>query len=220
MGNIDFITSLHKKGKRNYLKRVIECDKAQCAYVAKKFDKEYWDGDRKYGYGGYSYDGRWKPVAETIVKHYKLKDGQRVLDVGCGKGFLLYEMQQIVPDLQIKGIDVSKYALEHAKEEIKPSLDLGSACELPYPDKHFDLVISLTTLHNLYIYDLEKAFSEITRVSKRNAYIVVESYRNEEEKTNLLYWQLTCECLFTPAEWECVFKKFGYKGDYSFIYFE
>ena len=220
MANIDFITALHKKGKRDYLKRVLECDKAQCATVAKQFGEEYWDGDRKYGYGGYSYDGRWKPVAKSIIEHYKLEKGQSVLDVGCGKGFLLYEMQRLVPGLQIKGIDISKYALQYAKEEVSPFLDLGSACELPYPDKHFDLVISITTLHNLYVYDLEKALSEIERVGKKNGYIIVESYRNEQEKANLLYWQLTCECLYTPEEWEWLFKKFGYRGDYSFIFFE
>ncbi len=220
MENVDFLSRLHKKSGRNYLERVVEHDKAQCAEEAKKFGKNYWDGDRKYGYGGYTYDGRWKSVAEDMINHYGLKAGQRVLDVGCGKGFLLHELKQLLPGLEVKGIDISGYAIENAKDEIKPFLDLGTACKLPYPDQHFDFVYSLTTLHNLYIYDLEKALKEITRVSKKDAYIVVESYRNEREKTNLLYWQLTCECLFTPEEWMWIFKKFGYQGDASFIYFE
>lgn len=220
MANVDFISQLHKKGQRNYIQRVVDYDKAECAEEAKKFGKNYWDGDRKYGYGGYSYDGRWKSVAEDMIKHYGLKEGQRVLDVGCGKGFLLYEIHALVPGLEIKGIDISDYALKNTKDEIKPFMDLGSACELPYPDKYFDLVISINTLHNLYIYELEKALKEIVRVSRQNGYIVVESYRNEREKTNLLYWQLTCECLFTPQEWEWAFNKYEYKGDYSFIYFE
>jgi len=143
-----------------------------------------------------------------------------VLDVGCGKGFLLYELKSLIPNLEIKGIDISEYALKNAKEEIRAYLKCGSANQLPYPNNHFDLVISITTLHNLYIYDLETALKEISRVSKTSAYIVVESYRDEREKTNLLYWQLTCECLFTPKEWEWLFRKFGYKGDYSFIFFE
>lgn len=220
MSTVDFISPLHKKGSRNYLERVTEHDKAECAVIAKKFDEHYWDGDRKYGYGGYQYDGRWNIVAENMIKHYQLKPGDSVLDVGCGKGFLLYEFKKILPELNIKGTDISQYAIDHAKEEIQSHLDCGDACQLPYEDNQFDLVYSITTLHNLYIYDLEKALREIERVSKGNGYIVVESYRNEREKTNLMYWQLTCECLFTPQEWEWLFKKFDYKGDYSFIYFE
>lgn len=220
MAHVDFITRLHKKTKRDYLERVTKHDKAECAAEAKKLAKNYWDGDRKFGYGGYCYDGRWKPIAEDLIKHYKLKAGQRVLDIGCGKGFLLHEMKLLIPQIEIRGLDISSYALENAKEEVKSFLDLGSAKQLPYPDNHFDLVISLNTLHYLYIYDLEKALQEIERVSRANSYIVVESYRNEREKANLLYWQLTCECFFTPQEWEWLYKKFGYSKDYSFIYFE
>jgi len=220
MACIDFISQLHNKTKRDYLERVIKDNKAECAQVAKRLDKDYWDGDRKYGYGGYRYDGRWKPVVKDMVEHYGLKAGHRVLDVGCGKGFLLYDIKLLIPDIEIKGIDISKYALNHSKEEVKSSLDLGSACNLPYSDNCFDLVISLNTLHYLYIYELEQALKEIERVSKGNSYIVVESYRNESEKANLLHWQLTCECIFTPQEWEWLFKKFGYRGDYSFVFFE
>lgn len=222
MAYVDFISQLHKKTKRNYLERVVKYDKAECAKISKKFSKEYWDGERRYGYGGYYYDGRWKKVAEDMVKYYGLKSGQRVLDIGCGKGFFLYDLKLVLPGIEVRGIDISKYALENAKEEIKEFLDLGSACELPYPDNYFDLVISINTLHSLYIYDLEKALKEIERVKKSegNSYIVVESYRNEKEKANLLAWQLTCECFFTPEEWKWIFDKFGYKGDYSFIFFE
>ena len=220
MACIDFISQLHNKTKRDYFERVIKDNKAECAQVAKRLDKDYWDGDRKYGYGGYRYDGRWKPVVKDMVEHYGLKAGHRVLDVGCGKGFLLYDIKLLIPDIEIKGIDISKYALDYSKEEVKSFLDLGSACNLPYSDNCFDLVISLNTLHYLYIYELEQALKEIERVSKGNSYIVVESYRNESEKANLLHWQLTCECIFTPQEWEWLFKKFGYRGDYSFVFFE
>ena len=220
MAHVDFIARLHKKTKRDYLERVTKHDKAECATEAKKLAKNYWDGDRKFGYGGYFYDGRWKPVAEDLIRHYKLGPRQRVLDVGCGKGFLLHELKSLIPQIEIKGLDISNYALKHAKEEVKPFLDLGSANQLPYPNNQFDLVISLNTLHYLYIYHLEKALQEIERVSRANSYIVVESYRNEKEKANLLYWQLTCECFFTPQEWEWIYRKSGYTGDYSFIYFE
>ena len=220
MAHIDFISCLHTKTKRDYLERVVKYDKAVCAQVAKKLDKDYWDGDRKYGYGGYSYDGRWKPVAQALIDHYQLKPGQRVLDIGCGKGFLLYEMKLLLPELEISGLEISKYALEHAKEEIKPFLSPGSACKLPYPDDCFDLVVSLNTLHYLYIFELEQALQEIERVKKKDSYIVVESYKSEKEKNNLLCWQLTCECFYTPEEWEWIFDKFGYRGDYSFVFFE
>lgn len=220
MAFIDFLTPLHKKTRRDYTFRVLEHDKAECAEVARQFGHDYWDGDRRYGYGGYYYDGRWAPVAEEMIRHYGLKGGSRVLDVGCGKGFLLYEMKVIQPDLEVRGLDVSRYAMEHAKEEVRPFLDIGRAQHLPYPDDSFDLVISLNTLHNLYLFDLARALREIERVTRGGGYVVVESYRNEREKANLLHWQLTCECFYTPEEWVWIYEKFGYTGDYSFIYFE
>lgn len=220
MAYLDFISQLHKRTARNYLERVERGDKAECATVARRFGREYWDGDRKFGYGGFRYDGRWAPVARDLIAHYGLKAGSRVLDVGCGKAFLLHEMKLLVPELEVRGLDVSEYALGDAPEAVRPFLDPGQAQSLPYPDHHFDLVLSVTTLHNLYIYDLAKALGEIERVKRGGSYIVVESYRNEVEKANLLHWQLTCECFFTPQEWEWLFAEFGYTGDYSFIYFE
>lgn len=220
MANIDFLSSVHKKTTRNYVQRVVEHDKAECAATAKLFGKDYWDGERQYGYGGYHYDGRWLAVAEKMAKHYGLKSGDKILDVGCGKGFLLYEFTRAFPGAQIRGIDISSYALENSKEEIRGFLDIGRAQELPYPDNSFDFVYSITTLHNLYIYDLKKAVQHIQRVSKGKSYILVEAYRNEREKANLLYWQLTCECFYTPDEWKWLFNEWGYKGDYGFIYFE
>lgn len=219
MAYIDFITSLHSRTKRDYLERVARGDKAECATIAKKFDREYWDGDRRYGYGGFTYDGRWATMARELIDHYGLKEGDRVLDVGCGKAFLLFEMKKLLPGLTVRGLDISSYALEHAKEEMRPYLDQGLAQKLPYADNSFELVISITTLHNLYLFDLQAALREVQRVG-RAAYIVVESYRNEEEKANLLHWQLTCESFFTPAEWEHLFSQCGYGGDYAFIYFE
>ena len=222
MALIDLLSNIHAKTKRNYLKeRVLGCDKAFCAAVAKKFGKEYWDGDRKYGYGGYHYDGRWRPLAEKLIKRYHLKPGHHVLDVGCGKGYLLYKLTRAVPVLRVAGIDVSRYALQQAKPEIKPFLRYGNAVRLPYPAKSFDLVLSINALHNLYVYDLDCALNEIQRVGKGSKkYIVVDSYRNEKEKVNLMYWQLTCECFFTPKEWDWLFKQSGYRGDYGFIYYE
>lgn len=220
MAYIDFLSAVHKKTQRDYLGRVNEFPKAEAAKLAKKFDYDYWDGDRKVGYGGYKYDGRWRAVADAIAQHYNLKPGDRVLDVGCGKAFLLYDFTQAVPGLEVCGIDISEYGINHAKEEVRPFLKVCNATGLPFEDNSFDLVFSINTLHNLYCFELDKALREIERVSKGNKYIVVESYRNEEEKANLLYWQLTCESFYTPEEWDWWFNHCSYKGDNSFIYFE
>ena len=217
---IDFITNHHKKTKRNYLERVNKVNKAESAIKAKKWDYDYWDGSRDVNYGGYKYDGRWKPIAKKMINHYKLKSDSKILDVGCGKGFILYEFKKLLPNSEIKGLDISSYAIKNSKDEIKKNLVLGHANSLPFEKDYFDLVISLNTLHNLHCYDMKKALSEIERVGKSNKYICVESYRNEFEKMNLLYWQVTCECFFTPEEWKWWFDLVGYKGDHSFIYFE
>jgi SAM-dependent methyltransferase len=220
MPHIDFVSAIHRKTKRDYLARVNEFPKAEAAKLARQWGRDYWDGDRRTGYGGMRYDGRWRVVADTIARHYQLKSGDRVLDVGCGKGFLLYDLTQAVPGVEVCGLDISDYAIEHAKEEVRPFLRVGHANALPYPDASFDLVLSINTLHNLHCFDLEKALQEIQRVGKRHRYVCVESYRNEEEKVNLLYWQLTCECFYTPEEWTWWFERCGYTGDWSFIYFE
>jgi SAM-dependent methyltransferase len=220
MAYVDFLTVLHKRTTRDYLGRVNEFPKAEAAKVAKRFEADYWDGDRKYGYGGFKYDGRYRSVAEAMARHYGLKPGDSILDVGCGKAFLLYEFTQVVPGVKVCGVDISRHGLKNAKPEVRAFLELCNATKLPFSDKSFDLVISINTFHNLYCYDLDKALREVVRVGKKNQYIVVESYRNEEEKANLLYWQLTCEMFCTPKEWEWWYERCGYTGDYSFIYFE
>ena len=217
---IDFITNHHKKTKRNYLERVNKINKAEAAIKAKKWDYDYWDGSRDINYGGYHYDGRWEPIAKKMIDHYKLTNNSKILDIGCGKGFLLFEFKKLLPGCEIRGLDISKYAIENAKEEVKSCITKGHANLLPFENDYFDLIISLNTLHNLYCYDLKKSLIEIERVGKLNKYICVESYRNEHERINLLYWQVTCECFFTPEEWKWWFKESGYKGDHSFIYFE
>ncbi|MBF0447821.1 MAG: class I SAM-dependent methyltransferase [Magnetococcales bacterium] len=220
MNRVDFISELHTRTKRDYVQRVVEYDKAHSAIKAKQWGFDYWDGDRRYGYGGYHYDGRWRSVAEKMAHHYKIKAGDRILDVGCGKAFLLFELTQVVPGCEVVGLDVSSYALQHAKEEVRPFLLNGHANHLPFSENSFDFVFSITTLHNLYCYDLELAIKEIERVGKRNKLIVVESYRNETEKTNLLYWQLTCESFYTPKEWQWWAERCRYSGDWDFIFFE
>lgn len=221
MKELDFVSQLHTSTRRDYVQRVVEFDKAECATIAKKFDQEYWDGERQYGYGGYSYDGRWRSVAEKMVEHYALTPDMHILDVGCGKAYLLYEFTQVVPGITVSGIDISSYGIANAKEEIKSSLQVGNATNLPWEENTFDFVYSFTTLHNLKIFDLTKAIQEIERVGKQDKkYIMVESYRNEQEKANLLYWQLTCESFYSPEEWQWLYQQNNYQGDFGFIYFE
>lgn len=219
MAYVDFLSGLHLGTKRDYIARMTEYPKAESIVVAKRYDFDYWDGDRRYGFGGYKYDGRWRPVAEAMAKHYGLESGQRVLDIGCGKAFLLYELTQVVPGLEVAGIDISRYALEHAKEEVRPYLVEGGAAALPFEDGEFDFVYSLNTLHNLYCQDLYKALGEMERVGRKVKYLCVESYRSEEEKVNLMCWVLTGECFFHTSEWEWWFGHAGYTGDHSFIFF-
>jgi ubiquinone/menaquinone biosynthesis C-methylase UbiE len=217
---LNIVSPLHKQTKRDYLARMVD-DKVHCMLKAKQYEFDYWDGDRRYGYGGYSYmPGRWKTVAEALIHTYGLKPGDSVLDVGCGKAFLLYEMQLLIPELKLVGFDVSQHGLSQKHPEFQGKLFRHRAQD-PYPfgDQAFELVISLATLHNLRIFDLEKALSEIERVGKQK-YIMLESYRDEQEMFNLQCWALTAESFFDTSEWIWLYEHFGYTGDYEFIYFE
>mgnify|MGYP001343710604 CR=1 FL=1 len=221
MGNlVNFVTPLHQATSREYLNRMKD-EKVHCMLQAKKYEEDYWDGDRRYGYGGYKFiSGRWKPVAEALIEEYKLTNKSSVLDVGCGKAFLLYEMKLLLPDLKVKGFDISRHGLENVKEILRNEVFIHKAQE-PYPfeDDQFDLVISLGCLHNLRVFELETALKEIERVG-RSGYVMLESYRNELEQFNLQCWALTCESFFDKEEWEWIYNHFGYTGDYEFIYFE
>lgn len=220
MKELNFLEAYQKKTSRNYIERVTAHDKAECAAKAKEWGFDYWDGERQYGYGGYTYDGRWLPIAKDIATHYGLKAGNKILDIGCGKAFLLYEFTQAVPGVEIAGLDISSYGIEHAKEEAKPYLKTGNAMTLPWPDATFDFVYSINCFHNLTIDQLKLAMQEMQRVGKKKKWLCVESYRNESEKANLLYWQLTCESFFRPEGWRFLSKEWGYDGDIGFIFFE
>jgi len=216
---LNVVTPLHKKTKRTYIDRMVD-DKIHCMLKAKEYEGDYWDGDRRYGYGGYKYDGRWSVVAQALIKRYNLPSNAKILDVGCGKGFLAFEFKKLLPDGEIVGFDISVHGLADAPEEIRGSLFRQRAQDdYKWEDNYFDLVVSLGCVHNLQIFELEKALKEIERVGK-NKYIMMESYRNEEEQFNLQCWALTCESFFDKKEWVWVFDHFGYTGDYEFIYFE
>jgi len=217
---LEIVTPLHKTTKRDYLARMKD-DKVHCMLKAKEYGRDYWDGDRRYGYGGYRFiEGWWAPVARALIDIYKLKAGAKVLDVGCGKAFLLYEIRRLLPDARIAGFDISEYGLAGAKAEVKPYLFKHCAQDrYPFGDKEFDLVISLNTLHNLRLYDLQTAAAEIERVGKEK-FVSVEGYRDEREQFNLECWALTAESLLHREEWLWLYDRFGYTGDYEFVYFE
>jgi ubiquinone/menaquinone biosynthesis C-methylase UbiE len=217
---VNFVTALHRQSRRDYVARMVD-EKVHCMKKAKEYGSDYWDGERRYGFGGYQYiPGRWKPVAEALIATYGLRPGDRVLDVGCGKGYLLYEMQLLVPGLELVGIDVSDYALRHAHPDFRGRLFPHAAQDVyPFADDEFALVISLASLHNLRVFELAAALAEIERVG-RKGYVMVESYRDEQELFNLQCWALTAQAFFDTAEWVWLFRQFGYSGDYEFIYFE
>ena len=220
MKEVKIISSLHTKTKRNYIERMIN-QKSKCMKISKKYGFDYWDGKRKFGYGGYKYiPGRWNGVAKKLIKLFKLNNKSKILDVGCGKGFLLYEIKKILPKIRIEGLDISNYGIKNSKIEIKQYLKIHNIeKKLKYKPKSFDLVFSINTLHNLKINFLFSAIKEIQRVGKKH-YISVESYRNDDELFNLQCWALTCESFFSKSEWIWVMKKSGFTGKFEFIYFE
>ncbi len=216
---LNLVTPLHKKTKRDYLGRMMN-DKVACMLKAKEYEYDYWDGDRRFGYGGYKYDGRWKPVAEELIATYGLKSNARILDVGCGKAHLLHELKRLLPAAEVCGFDLSRHGIGDAPESIREHLVRHRAQDLyPWGAGHFDLVLSIGCLHNLRIFDLKTALGEIERVG-RDKYVLVESYRNEQELFNLECWALTAEAFFDTASWIWLYNHFGYTGDYEFIYFE
>lgn len=200
--------------KRNITQRAINKTETIRA-IARKFGKEYFDGDRMYGYGGFHYHPRfWQIVAQDFQKYYHLTSNSSILDVGCGKGFMMHDFASSLPGIQMEGIDISEYAVNHALEDMKPFIKVGNAKNLPYRDKSFDLVISINTIHNLPLKECKQAIREIQRVKKKHVFITVDSYRNAEEKKRLEAWNLTALTYMSVRQWEKLFKEVGYTGDY------
>jgi len=183
--------------------------------IARQFGKEFFDGDRLYGYGGYGYHPRfWTATVKRFRDYYQLPENTSVLDVGCAKGFMLHDFQQLMPNLTMAGIDISQYAIEHAMETVRPFLRVGNARELPYDDKSFDLVISINTVHNLSLEECKRAIREIQRVSRRHAFITVDAWRTEREREQLRKWNLTALTYMHVDDWKKLFAEVGYTGDY------
>jgi len=218
MAEIDLLRSLPKV-KRNIQKRAEAKDPATVA-IAKQYGEMYWDGPREYGYGGYRYDGRWRPVARDIIAHYGLKPGMRVLDVGCGRGFLVKDLMLECPGLEAFGLDISLYAITTAPAELTGRLHLGTGEKLPFPDKSFDCVLSLNTIHNFPRPRAIKAMAEIERASRGNSFVVVDSYRTPEQKEIFESWVLTAEFHDYPDGWVKLFDEAGYTGDWYWTIIE
>lgn len=188
---------------------------ARVVEISKQFGKDYFDGPRDYGYGGYRYDGRWVPVARDIIHHFDLKPGDRVLDVGCAKGFLVKDLMSVCPGLEVFGLDISDYAITHCEPEVVGRLHVGDARTLPFPDNSFDCVLSINTLHNFQRPNVVEAVAEIQRVCKGSkSFIQVDSYLTPEQKALFESWVLTAEYHDYPDEWIKLFKEAGYTGDY------
>lgn len=183
--------------------------------IARQFGKDFFDGDRSTGYGGFEYSPRfWQPVIPAFVQHWQLTSNSSVLDVGCAKGFMLYDLVQAIPGISIAGIDVSEYAIENGKSEVKTFLSMADATTLPFDDDEFDIVISINTIHNLDRDDCAQALREIERVARHGAFITVDAYRNDDEYERMMAWNLTAKTIMSVDDWVAFFSEVGYTGDY------
>ena len=211
------LLSSYPKTKRIIKSRLI--DKDHNRKIALKFDREYFDGKRCYGYGGYKYDGRWIPIAKKIIHHYGLKPKSKILDIGCAKGFLVYDLMKCCKGLDVYGIDISTYAIKNCMKDVAGRLHVGNASNLPFPDNTFDLVLSINTLHNLSKKKCIEGLKEIERVTKNSrAFVQVDSYNNINEKKLFIDWMLTAKTYGPPRFWEKLFQQSGYQGDYFWTF--
>lgn len=212
MAEVNLLRALPQP-KRNIEKRAAAQTPENIA-ISRQYGREYFDGPREVGYGGYRYDGRWIPVARDMVAHFGLKAGDRVLDVGCAKGFLVHDLMKVCPGLEAFGLDISEYALMNCMPEVVGRLHLGSADKLPFPDGSFSAVISLNTIHNLTRDRAVVAVREVERLAPGRGFIQVDSYHTHEQRELFLSWVLTAKFHDYPAGWLEVFKEAGYTGDH------
>lgn len=208
----------YPKAKRDIKARMAH--KEENRRVALQFGKEYFDGTREQGYGGYRYDGRWIPIAEDIVRHFSLKPGQRVLDVGCGKGFLVKDLMKVCPGLEVFGLDISEYAVMNCEPEVIGRLHVGNATRLPFPDKSFDAMLAINTVHNLDRAGCITALREIQRVAAGRSYVQIDAYRDPGERAIFEDWMLTAKTYGMPDDWRAIIEEAGYTGDYFWTILE
>ena len=204
----------YPKVKRDLTAR-LEAKSDEARAIGRRFDFDYFDGDRNHGYGGFTYQERfWKPVVPDLVAHFDLTKESKVLDVGCAKGFFLHDLQNAIPGIEIHGVDISAYAIENAIDTVSGKVKIGDARNLEFPDNYFDFVLSVNAIHNLDLDDCAKALKEIQRVSGGRAFITVDAYRNEIEKERMEAWNLTALTMMSVEEWKEFFREVGYDGDY------
>lgn len=218
MPEVNLLSKL-PRGKRNVAARSTAKTEEHIR-ISREYGEVYFDGPREYGYGGYRYDGRWIPVAQDIISHFNLKPGDRVLDVGCAKGFLVKDLLKVEPKIEAFGIDVSRYALMRCEPEVIGRLHLGSADDLPFPDNSFQAAISLNTIHNLDRSGCIRALGELQRVSGGRAFVQLDSYRTPEQKAIFEEWVLTAQWHDYPEGWIELFREAGYQGDYYWTIIE
>jgi ubiquinone/menaquinone biosynthesis C-methylase UbiE len=202
----------YPRAKRNLLTRKDGQERNRA--VARQFGFEYFDGTRDQGYGGYRYDGRWRPIARDIADYFCLKPGDRVLDVGCAKGFLLRDLMEAVPGLEVWGLDISTYAIVHCHEDARRRIVCGTAERLPFASGTFAAVLAINVLHNLAYDACIEAVREIERLAPGRGYIQVDAYRNDDERDAFLSWVLTAETFGKPDMWVDLFSKACYTGAY------
>ncbi|MFN4284042.1 MAG: class I SAM-dependent methyltransferase [Alphaproteobacteria bacterium] len=212
MREVNLLAALPRT-KRNIQKRQ-QAQTPENIAIARQYGETYFDGPREFGYGGYRYDGRWQPVARDMVEHFGLKAGDRVLDVGCAKGFLVKDLMAVCPGLEVFGLDISEYALMHCEPEVVGRLHLGTATKLPFPDNSFDAVISLNTIHNFTRDDAIIAMREIERLAPGKGFVQVDSFHTTEQKAVFESWVLTAKFYDYPEGWIRLFEDAGYTGDY------
>lgn len=204
----------YPKPKRNLDKRLSE-KTPDIVKTAREFGKEFFDGERKFGYGGFFYNPKyWEIVVKDFVDYYKLSTNAKILDIGCAKGFMLYDFKRLFPEINIYGIDISQYAIDNCHAAVKNNVKVGDAKNLEFDDNFFDLVISINTVHNLDLDDCINSIKEISRVSKANSFITVDAYNTDEEKERMYKWNLTAKTIMSVDDWKNTFKKIGYNGDY------
>ena len=197
--------------------KITESDRA----IARKFDKEYFDGNRLTGYGGYSYNPKfWTDTVTHIANHYELSDSSKILDIGCAKGFMMHDLKKLIPGAEVLGIDISGYAKSNAIEDMRNNITVGNANNLPYEDDYFDLVIAINTLHNLPLIDCKQAFKEINRVSKKDSFVMNDAWRDDKGKDAMLKWNLTALTYMSCNDWIDLFEEVNYEGDYYWFFAE
>ena len=179
-----------------------------------ELSKEYYDGKRINGYGGFKYDGRWQKLLPKIIRKYKIKKESKFLDLGSKKGFLLKDLNILIPGIKSYGIENHKYPLKN-KINCKSKLILSEYYNIPFRDKYFDFLIAFNSVYMQNLGDVIKTLKEIERVSKKS-FVVLASGETDKERIKFYKWTLIGTTILLKKEWKILFKKIKFNGDYFF----